>query len=204
MSFSRHPSDLLVGGGETTAAWRDGFGVLVEEDGHSRWPQANVWESIGPVPPEEVSLPAASTGSATLGWPTIQGVTTPVMTPDGPGFLGRRWRVDLQGLRWAGAAMMGLGLVLPHLPHNPGLPCPLRTLTGVPCPACGLSTSVKALCGGHVHDAIVANPFGLVAVFVAVLLIVRPRWRETSVPLWPLALAAVVSWVWQLHRFGWL
>jgi hypothetical protein len=112
------------------------------------------------------------------------------------------WKVDVTGARWAGASMVGLGLVLPHLPHNPGVPCPLRTLTGVPCPMCGMTTAVKAVCTGHVRASIGANPFGLVAVAVAVALLVRPGVRSVRVPAMLVVAAAVTSWVWELHRFG--
>jgi len=112
--------------------------------------------------------------------------------------------VDLGVLRWLGATMIVLGATLPHLPHNPGLACPLRTLTGVPCPLCGMTTSVKGVCTGHLRDAVAANPFGVVAVAAALLLIVRPRLRLVSLPVPPLLALAAVSWLWELHRFHWL
>ena len=112
------------------------------------------------------------------------------------------WNVDLTGLRWAGGAMVGLGLVLPHLPHNPGLPCPVRTVTGVPCPMCGMTTAVKAVCTGHLRASVSANPFGIVAVLVAVALLVRPGMRSVRIPIMVIAAAVVTSWAWELRRFG--
>ncbi|MHB8463935.1 MAG: DUF2752 domain-containing protein [Acidimicrobiales bacterium] len=112
--------------------------------------------------------------------------------------------VDVTGLRFAGVAMVGLGLALPLLPHNPGLPCPLRTLTGVPCPACGLTTAVKATLSGHWGHAVAANPFGMIAVLVAVLLVFRPRMRVLRIPLSLLVFGALASWSWELRRFGYL
>jgi Protein of unknown function (DUF2752) len=109
--------------------------------------------------------------------------------------------VDLGVLRKLGAAMIVLGATLPHIAHNPGLPCPLRTATGVPCPFCGLTTSVKGVCTGHWHDAVAANPFGLLAVAVAIVLLLRPRLRSASLPVVPLLALAAVSWAWELHRF---
>ena len=118
------------------------------------------------------------------------------------GVLAAGWDLEVAPLRWLGGAMVGLGAVVPHLPHNPGLPCPLRTLTGVPCPLCGMTTAVKAACTGHVGSSVAANPFGIVAVVLALVLLVRPGVRSVRIPL-ALALAALLaSWTWELRRFG--
>ena len=111
--------------------------------------------------------------------------------------------LDPTGLRTAGLAMLGLGVVLPLLPGSPGVPCPLRTLTGVPCPMCGMSTSVEAVLRLDLHGALAANPAGLVAVAVAVLLLMlRPRLLRVAVFVVPLSLAAM--WLFELHRFSYL
>ena len=118
------------------------------------------------------------------------------------GVLAAGWDLDVAPLRWVGGAMIGLGAVLPHLPHNPGLPCPLRTLTGVPCPLCGMTTAVKAVCTGHVGSSVAANPFGIVAVVFALVLLVRPGVRAVRIPV-ALAVGVVLSsWIWELRRFG--
>lgn len=108
---------------------------------------------------------------------------------------------DLVPFRWTGAAMLALGLALPHLPGNLGVPCPLKTITGVPCPLCGMTTSVKAVLGGHLHAALVANPFGLLAVVAAALLLLRPRARRLRLPSVLLAAGAAASWAFELQRF---
>jgi hypothetical protein len=112
-----------------------------------------------------------------------------------------RWPLELAHWRWLGGGMLALGAVLPHVPHNPGLACPLRATTGVPCPLCGMTTSVKATCNGHLAAAVAANPFGLVAVAIAVLLLVRPSWRMTSMPAAVAVGLLACSWAWELHRF---
>ncbi|BEL08351.1 hypothetical protein Q0Z83_065420 [Actinoplanes sichuanensis] len=95
-----------------------------------------------------------------------------------------------------------------------GIPCLLRTVTGIPCPACGLTTAAVALVRGRWDLALQANPliFGLAAVTVAsgVLVALRaagvlapPRpWssaqrRQTG---WAAGLLAIVSWLFQMHR----
>jgi hypothetical protein len=98
--------------------------------------------------------------------------------------------------------MLGAGLVLTRLPTGAGLPCPLRSLTGVPCPFCGMQTSVKATVTGHLGEAVAANPAGVVAVVVAVVLLAT---RPATIRLPPpalVALAVAAMWVFELARFG--
>ncbi len=95
-----------------------------------------------------------------------------------------------------------------HAWHDPGVLCPLRRLTGVPCPVCGSTTVFTELGGGHPLAALAANPVTAVA---AVALLCAPlglgeRWRalpsrrRTAV----LITAAALSWLWQLHRYDFL
>jgi hypothetical protein len=110
---------------------------------------------------------------------------------------------ELRELRSAGAVMLAGALVLPVLPGHPGMACPLRALTGVPCPFCGMTTSVVDSARGDVHGALAASPAGLAAVVLAVgVLIVRPR--RIVVP-WIVALGGLTGmWLWELHRFGFI
>ena len=83
--------------------------------------------------------------------------------------------LDPGELRVAGGTMLAAGLALPVLPGHPSLHCPLRALTGLPCPLCGLSTSVEETVRLHLGDALAANPLGVLLVLAAlVLLVLRP------------------------------
>ncbi len=96
--------------------------------------------------------------------------------------------------------------------------CPLREVTGVPCPFCGGTTSATALADGRVAEALAANPFvpALAVALAGVLLLVVARALGWAAPprSWPrdrqrtaaLAAGALVaaSWVVQLVRYDWL
>ena len=74
----------------------------------------------------------------------------------------------------AGVAALGLAAAAVTTPeqaaHGPVL-CPFRLATGLPCPGCGLTRSWVDLLHGRAGDALAANPFGIVALVVAVALI---------------------------------
>lgn len=115
--------------------------------------------------------------------------------------LSRPVELDPVDLRGAGAALLAAGALLPLLPGHPGISCPLRRLTGIPCPLCGMTTSVEATLRLHLHAAFAANPAGLLAVALAVLIVVRRPHRLTvPVALTPVLLAGM--WLFELHRFS--
>ena len=119
----------------------------------------------------------------------------------------------------AGLGAGVIGAIFPVITAHtgvPGLPCPLRTLTGVPCPFCGLTTATVALSHGHWAAAASTSPLAyLVAALVVAttpVLLARaagltkpPRpWSAASRRRTRYAVLVVVamSWIFQLHRFG--
>lgn len=109
--------------------------------------------------------------------------------------------LDARELRTTGAVMLGAALVLPVLPGHPGIACPLRRLTGIPCPLCGMTTSVEDGMRLHLGRALDANPAGLLAIATALLLLaLRPAYVRIPAVLPVVALAA--SWLFELHRFS--
>jgi hypothetical protein len=75
-----------------------------------------------------------------------------------------------------------------------GLPtpvCPLHTLSGLPCPTCGMTRGLRCLLHGNVEAAFLFNPLGLViilgitiyllyCVVVISVRIPRLRWEKLS------------------------
>lgn len=58
------------------------------------------------------------------------------------------------------AVILAAPWVLHFLAHTPVV-CPLRVLSGLPCPGCGTTRSFFALAGGRVLTALRLNPLGV-------------------------------------------
>jgi hypothetical protein len=109
---------------------------------------------------------------------------------------------DLRDARGAAVAVFVAGPLLALLPGHAGLPCPLRTLTGVPCPLCGSTTSVVDVFRGHPLGALQASPLGPFVIAAALVLVVRRPRDAFRVPGMVVALAVLGLWLFQLHRFS--
>lgn len=109
--------------------------------------------------------------------------------------------LDPRDLRTSAAVLLAAAVALPVLPVHNGVACPLRTVTGVPCPLCGMTTSVEAVVRLDFRAAFEANPAGIALVLLAlVLLVVRPR--RVELPSFVIPVALVSMWAFELHRFG--
>ena len=115
--------------------------------------------------------------------------------------MSRRTLVDLKDLRLASIVMLGAGVLLPWFGH-PGPGCFLRAATGIPCPLCGMSTSVQETMHFDLRSAWLATPAGIAAVVAAAALLLYRRRGRIPVPVWvPFAILGAM-WIYQLFRFS--
>jgi hypothetical protein len=110
--------------------------------------------------------------------------------------------VDAVRLRAMGAAMLGIAAVRPLLPVEPGLPCPLRTVTGVPCPLCGMTRSVTAAVHGDLARSVFLNPAGIAVVVLAVALLLGWRVRRITYATWLVPVLLGTMWAYQLFKYA--
>ncbi len=110
--------------------------------------------------------------------------------------------VDLKAIRFLGAGMLGVAAVRPLLPVEVVPPCPLRTLTGVPCPLCGMTRGVTAAVHGHLGHALFLNPGSIAAVILAVVLLVAWRTQRVTVRVWMIVAILGLLWSWQLFKYA--
>ncbi|MEU5877241.1 DUF2752 domain-containing protein [Spirillospora sp. NPDC047279] len=103
-------------------------------------------------------------------------------------------------------AVAAVGAAWIHRVNDPGVLCPLRGVTGIPCPMCGGTTVFIELGSGHPVRALLANPVvfvGALALAVAPLGPGRRWWAlRPGTRAWVLGTALVGSELWQLVRLG--
>ena len=87
--------------------------------------------------------------------------------------LGGTTRVETREVRILGAAMLGVAAIRPLIPIEFVPPCPLRSITGIPCPLCGMTRGVTALVHGDFARADVLVEDGKIRARSS-------RWRSRS------------------------
>jgi Protein of unknown function (DUF2752) len=110
-------------------------------------------------------------------------------------------RLDDRYVRVAAALLLGCAAARAAVPGEPGLPCGVRELTGVPCPLCGMTTSVTATVELDLAGALAANPAGPTLVVLAVAVLAGPGRRLAVRPV-VVYLALAAMWLWELNRFS--
>jgi hypothetical protein len=78
-------------------------------------------------------------------------------------------------IRIAMAGLVGAAAVWPLLPVHPPFRCPLRSVTGIPCPFCGMTRACVAVMHGHLGTSLSFNPGGIFVIAIAIVLVFRPR-----------------------------
>jgi Protein of unknown function (DUF2752) len=110
--------------------------------------------------------------------------------------------IDVRGLRIAavGVVIAGLAYRLGALPSV--VLCPLRRVTGVPCPFCGATRSVGAAVQGDLGASLALNPVGFLIIVAAVVLLVAWRWRRVAIPVWSITAFFASLWAYQLFKYA--
>ena len=102
-------------------------------------------------------------------------------------------------LRVVGVGLLGAALAWPMLPVHPPLACPLRDLTGIPCPLCGMTRACVAAVHGHLATSLAFNPAGLLVIVAAVIAVLRPQWlTRLRAPAWLLLAGFAALWLWNI------
>jgi hypothetical protein len=98
--------------------------------------------------------------------------------------------------------MLGAAAVLPIPGDSSPVLCPLRAVTGVPCPFCGTTRGVIDAVHGDVAGSLLMNPGALLLVVGAVLLLVGVVKRPVAFPRWSLVVGVAGLWAFQLFKYA--
>ena len=114
---------------------------------------------------------------------------------------GARARVVFDGgdVRIGAALLLAGGAALQLVPEHASPACPVRALTGIPCPLCGMTTSVEATVRGDLTDAFAANPAGP-PLLAAALVLLLVRTRRLALARWWLVAVVATVWAYELAR----
>lgn len=110
--------------------------------------------------------------------------------------------VELRPLRAAGLLLVPAAIALSVMPVDPIPPCPLRTLTGIPCPLCGSTRGVIAAVHGDVGQALTLNPASIGVLLLALLVLVGWRVERVRIPAWGIVAVFAVLWGYQMFKYA--
>jgi len=110
--------------------------------------------------------------------------------------------IELAPLRTAGLFLVPAAIVLSVSPVDPVPPCPLRTLTGIPCPLCGSTRGVIAAVHGHIGHALALNPASIGVLILALLMVAGWRVERIRIPVWVIITVFAVLWSYQLFKYA--
>jgi len=104
-----------------------------------------------------------------------------------------------RSVRAVAAGLVGVAAAWPLLPVHPGIVCPLRAATGIPCPLCGMTRACVAAVHGHLATSLAFNPAGILVVIAALVALVRPQLlTRIRVPMCCVITAMGALWVWNV------
>ena len=112
--------------------------------------------------------------------------------------------IPLAPMRWLVVGCLGIAVAGMMIPFPVYPPCPLLSITGVPCPMCGMTRSVRSLMHGDLAASVRYQPFGMIAALVGAAIILMwavPRTRRIASVEIPIVVAVscvAASWIWNI------
>lgn len=101
--------------------------------------------------------------------------------------------------RAVAGGMLAVAAAWPVLPFHPPLACPLRSITGIPCPLCGMTRAVVAIAHGHIGASLAFNPGGIAVLLIAIVALIRPAWlTRLRMPVWSVLAVFGTLWLWNI------
>ncbi len=110
--------------------------------------------------------------------------------------------IPLAPWRMVGLALVPAAAFLSVSPIDPVPPCPLRTVTGIPCPLCGSTRGVIAAIHGDLGAALALNPASVLALVLVVLLLVAWKVERVRIPVWTIVAVVAALWAYQLFKLA--